>query len=176
MDYLIEVYRVLEDEKDKKIEILVKLDETLKYHEPQKLSSKEVNKIAVDLPDSDEIYDGIKVPHENIKERYKGYHVDYENKAITTAVELYEKDVVARIQIKRVLKGKKVFLDTKVLSIGSWVTGEENSKYEELRESHWETVPLYQTRYKNNVLGKMNERVKFIAPFVDKVFNVGVFK
>jgi len=160
MNYLIELYRVLDEGEG--IELIFKLNEGMRNTAPQKLSSEETSKHVVYFPDSDKIYGNIATANKNIRERYIGFHTDFEEKAISTAIELYDGDVAVRVQVTNVDAKKDIVMDFDVLEIGKW------------HVDHWETIDLRRSYDRKEVIKKMNLRIGDLVAFTNRVFNLGM--
>lgn len=160
MDYLIEVYRVLDDG----MELIFKLSEGDRNITPQSLSSQEVNKYVVDFPDCEDIYKNIATASKNVRERYAGIHTDYENKVMSTAVGIYDDDVAVRLRVKKIDAKEDIALEFEVIEIGKW------------KNDRWETLNLKDPTEKKRAIRKMNMRLEYLVPMVDNAFRTKMIK
>lgn len=157
MNYFIELYRVEGEE----IELIFTLSNQ-RAKAPQDITHPETKKHAIYFPNSEKIYENITLVNSQVRERYPGYHTDYEQKAISTAVELHDGQIAIRLRVKNVEARKDIVVDFEVIEIGKWYV------------DHWETIDLKNTLIKQQVIKQMNEKARDLLAFTNRVFNVGL--
>ena len=149
MTHLIEVCR----RADEGMEVILKLGRRI-----PNISLTELNeqiKYAIPFKGSDEIYLGMQNLTLQGKVDEKGYCVDRHNMALTTAVPLKQRDLVARVHVKDTNIKEEDLFPFDVIGIGMW------------RGGNWSNLNLKNQTKRKEMIRRISNRLGWIVQYAN---------